>query len=44
MPGLKRLKMMQEKKKIPKANQIAKEYSFDLIKADEFFDDLIKDD
>ena len=35
---------MKEKKKFPKVNQIAKEYSFDLTKADEIFDALIKDD
>ena len=33
--------MVKKKKKIPKVNQIAKEYSFDLIKVDEIFDALI---
>ena len=35
---------MVKEKKVPKANQIAKEYSFDLTKADKIFDALIKDD
>ena len=40
---LKRPTMIKEKKKVQKANQIAKEYSFDLTKANEIFDALIKD-
>ena len=40
--ALKRLTLIKEKKKISKANQIAREYSFDLTKADEIFDALIK--
>ena len=41
--ALKRPTVVKEKKKILKANQIAKEYSFDLTKADEIFNAFIKD-
>ena len=41
--ALKRPTVVKEKKKVSKANQIAKEYSFDLTKVDEIFDALIND-
>ena len=41
--ALKRPTIVKENRKIPKVNQIGKEYSFDLTKADEIFDAFIKD-